>query len=157
VSSSPPACPLPKLTLCRSCISARRRRTRNLRPYPLTGWAQGNQQGYYGAQHQQPHQQPPQGYQPPPPSYQASQGFYGGPAAKDNAAPTSPYGAPPPGSPPFASGAGSSAYPYGAQQHGVALAEPLPAHYGAPHGGNDDFVYEAPPGPPPGKGDGVVR
>jgi len=42
---------------------------------------------------------------------------------------------------------------YGAQQGGIELQQPQ--HSYQPRGG--DPVYEAPQGPPPGKGDGIIR
>lgn len=46
--------------------------------------------------------------------------------------------------------------PYGGQQSGVELQPPQNAYHGGNARGGDN-VYEAPYGPPPGKGDGIVR
>jgi hypothetical protein len=45
---------------------------------------------------------------------------------------------------------GGGANHYGQQQNGVELQQPQPAY-----GGQN--TYQPPPGPPPGKGDGIVR
>lgn len=52
----------------------------------------------------------------------------------------------------FGSNAGYYGQPPYGQQQGVELQSPQPAH---PRGGDD--VYAPPSGPPPGKGDGIIR
>ena len=93
-----------------SCISARRRRRMGYQPYRGTGWAAGRPPPGHGAAtyNQQPYyasQQP--GYQPPPPTYGASQDYYGGRDVELQSPPQA-YGgynrenvySPPPGPPP---------------------------------------------------------
>ncbi|KAJ4346569.1 uncharacterized protein N0V89_010500 [Didymosphaeria variabile] len=76
-------------------------------------------------------------YQQPPPQYSAQPqgegGYYGGGANQGY------YG-------------NNGQTPYG-QANGVELQPPQQAHQA--RGGED--VYSPPPGPPPGKGDGIIR
>lgn len=44
---------------------------------------------------------------------------------------------------------------YGGQQNGIELQPPQNVY--APRGTGGEPVYEAPQGPPPGKGDGIIR
>ncbi|KAF1963451.1 hypothetical protein CC80DRAFT_486835 [Byssothecium circinans] len=116
--------------LC-SCITARRRRKAGRQPFYGTGWAA--RPGQYNAQ---PYYNDQQNYTQPPPQYSAqpgNNGYYGQIQGYYGNAP--PYGAP----------------PYG-QQNGVELQPPPATHN---RGGEAEF--QPPPGPPPGKGDGVIR
>jgi hypothetical protein len=123
-------CSLPLADNIGRCYNTRRRRQRGQSPMYGTGWMPGHK---------------PAGNQP---------GYYNNGAAA------------PPYSPPvdnqytgntFNSNEGyyGNAYNngYGAQQGGIELQQPQ--HSYQPRGG--DPVYEAPQGPPPGKGDGIIR
>lgn len=81
--------------------------------------------------------------------------------------PNQPYngGAAPPYSPPIGNQATGNTFNsnegyygghggYGGQQNGIELQQPQNAYQ--PQRGGEN-VYEAPSGPPPGKGDGIVR
>ncbi|KAI9720593.1 MAG: hypothetical protein M1812_002773 [Candelaria pacifica] len=126
--------------LC-SCITSRRRRRNGLTPYRGTGWAAGKtppghapatytgapQPGYGGEQY---NQAAPPMYSPPP----ANNGYYG----NNNAG----YGA------------NQSYFGGGQQQTGIELQQPQHAYQPASGG---DPVYQAPPGAPPAKNDGIIR
>jgi len=119
-----------------SCFNSRRRRRRGLAPMYGTGWMTGK-----------------------PPVGQQSSGYYT----------HEPYngGAAPPYSPPIGNQATGNTfnsnegyygnhggYGYGGQQGGIELQQPT-SSYQPQRGG--DPVYEAPQGPPPRKGDGIIR
>ncbi|KAK0108699.1 hypothetical protein ONS95_003490 [Cadophora gregata] len=133
------------LGLAFSCIRQRRRRRRGLAPMYGTGWMGGGKHnnnnnqahGQYGAWAN--NQQHAGGYQAPPPPYmgnqatgttfQSNDGYYG-------------HG---------------NSQGYG-QPGGIELQQPGASYQparGVGVGGQN--VYEAPMGPPPGKGDGVIR
>ncbi|KAG4423548.1 hypothetical protein IFR04_003371 [Cadophora malorum] len=127
------------LGLAFSCISQRRRRRRGLAPMYGTGWMGGKHNG--AQQHQQygnngawAHQQQG-GYQAPPPPYMGNQAT--GTTFQSN---DGYYG--------------HGNQGYGQQSGGIELQQPG-ASYQPQRGG--DNVYEAPMGPPPGKGDGIIR
>ena len=125
-----------------ACINARRRRRAGRNPYRGTGWLAGQTPpGHAPAQYtQSPYQQQQQaatsgGYQAPPPQYGGQQqdgGYYGQQQQQHQ---------------------GSNQGYYGGQQQGVELQSPEVAYQG--QAGQN--VYQPPSGPPPGKGDGVVR
>ncbi|KAL2060387.1 hypothetical protein VTL71DRAFT_9782 [Oculimacula yallundae] len=121
-------------------FSSRRRRRRGLAPMYGTGWMGGKP--HTGHQNQNNHtgnwgQQAPPQYQAPPPPYMGNQatgttfqshdGYYG---------------------------AGNQNNGYGQQSGGIELQAPG-ASYQPQRGG--DSVYSPPMGPPPGKGDGIIR
>jgi len=123
-----------------SCLNNRRRRRRGMTPMYGTGWFAGK---------------PPQGQH-----YGNSNIYY----------PNQPYngGAAPPYSPPIGNqptgntfnsnegyyGHHGGGHGYGGQQNGIELQQPQ-SSYQPQRGG--DPVYEAPMGPPPAKGDYIIR
>lgn len=120
-----------------SCLSARRRRKQGLTPFRGTGWAApGHGPVQYNpnatTQSTQPYYQtqPNSGWSQPAPAY-----------------------SPPPNNTYY--GNGENAGYYG-QQSGIEMqnqpSQPQTA-YQPPRGG--DYVYQPPPGPPPGKADGA--
>lgn len=117
-----------------SCLSARRRRKRGLKPFYGTGWVGNTPAGHgaatYNPQYQNQQQQPQYGNETQQaPAYGQNEGLYG----QNQANP------------------GSNQGYYGGQQTGATeLQQPPNAYRG------DDQVYSPPAGPPPGK-DGVVR
>jgi len=116
-----------------SCINARRRRRRGLPPRYGTGFLAGKPPvGHNGPQYNS-------GY------YQANTGPYQGPPA-------------PPYSPPvnnqYTGNTFNSNEGYYGQHSGIELQQPQ-SSYAPPRGG--DPVYDAPQGPPPKKGDGIIR
>jgi hypothetical protein len=114
-----------------------------------TGWA--SRPGA-GANTQQPHygnyNQPAPPYTPQGGSYNnnnnANKGYYGNNGQQ-------PYGQQPYGQQPY----GQQPYgqqPYG-QANGVELQQPQQSHFA----GRGQDEYAPPPGPPPTKGDGIIR
>ncbi|KAH7400476.1 chitin synthesis regulation, resistance to congo red-domain-containing protein [Cadophora sp. MPI-SDFR-AT-0126] len=122
------------LGLAFSCFSQRRRRRRGLAPMYGTGWMGGKhngQQQQYGNNGAWAHQQG--GYQAPPPPYMGNQAT--GTTFQSN----------------------DGYYGHGNNQgygQGIELQQPG-ASYQPQRGG--DNVYEPPMGPPPAKGDGIIR
>jgi len=118
------------LTLPR-CYNNRRRRRMGAQPMYGTGWIPGSKPPQYG-QHNQ--------------NYYPNQPYNGG-------APAPPYSAPPVGN----QNTGTTFNPndgyYGG--HNNIEMQPPQSTYQPQRGG--DPVYEAPMGPPPGKGDGIIR
>jgi hypothetical protein len=119
-----------------SCLSARRRRRVGATPYYGTGWVGRAPFGYGQAQYGQ--QQPPYG----------NQNQYQQQPYNSNQAP--PYS--PPQEQDFYGGQNQGYY--GGQQTGVELQQPQNTFQNQRGG---DSVYEPPAGPPPTKGDGIVR
>jgi hypothetical protein len=114
-----------------SCITARRRRSRNMAPYRGTGWAAGRPAGHGPAQYTGGAQPYYNNQQQPAPPYSAAsqQGYYGN--------------------------QGNQGYFGGGQQNGVELQQPQSSYQ--PQAGGDP-VYNPPAGPPPGKqNDGIIR
>jgi len=114
-----------------SCITARRRRSRNMAPYRGTGWAAGRPTGHGPAQYTGGAQPYYNNQQQPAPPYSAApqQGYYGN--------------------------QGNQGYFGGGQQNGVELQQPQSSYQ--PQAGGDP-VYNPPAGPPPGKQhDGIIR
>jgi len=117
-----------------SCITARRRRSRNMAPYRGTGWAAGRPAGHGPAQYTGGAQPYYNNQQEPAPAYstapqQGQQGYYGN--------------------------QGNQGYFGGGQQNGVELQQPQSSYQ--PQAGGDP-VYNPPAGPPPGKqNDGIIR
>ncbi|KAF9733298.1 hypothetical protein PMIN06_007500 [Paraphaeosphaeria minitans] len=114
-----------------SCLTARRRRKAGRQPFYGTGWASrpgGNAQPYYNNNN----------YSQPPPQYtpQPQQGSHYGTGVNQG----------------YYGNNGQQPYPYG-QANGVELQQPQQSHLA--RGGED--VYSPPPGPPPTKGDGIIR
>jgi len=127
------------LFLAFSCLTARRRRRQGQPPLRGTGWA-GNMYGGGGNQ--------PYG------------GGAGGTQYGNNQYGNNQYGqnnvqSPPVYSPPKTQYNGTENQGYfGGQQSGIELQAPGNS-YQPERGGNP--VYAAPEGPPPGKGDGIIR
>jgi len=119
-----------------ACLSARRRRRVGATPYYGTGWVGRAPFGYGQAQYGQ--QQPPYG----------NQNQYQQQPYNSNQAP--PYS--PPQEQDFYGGQNQGYY--GGQQTGVELQQPQNTFQNQRGG---DSVYEPPAGPPPTKGDGIVR
>ncbi|KAF2012364.1 hypothetical protein BU24DRAFT_426244 [Aaosphaeria arxii CBS 175.79] len=117
--------------LC-SCITARRRRKAGRQPFYGTGWAA---RPYNGTNNAQPYYNNQYNQnQPAPPYSQQPQnnGYYG---ANQGYYGQQQYGQ----------------QPYG-QQNGVELQQPQ-----ATYNRGGDNEYAPPAGPPPGKGDGIIR
>jgi len=126
-----------------SCFNSRRRRRRGLQPMYGTGWmANKPQQGQYGnTQNYYPNQPYNNGPHAPAPPYSpgpignqqtgntfnSNDGYYGAPHGQ-----------------------------YGGEQPGFELQQPQNS-YQPPRGVGGSNVYEAPMGPPPGKGDHIIR
>ncbi|KAF2797717.1 hypothetical protein K505DRAFT_322390 [Melanomma pulvis-pyrius CBS 109.77] len=110
-----------------SCLTARRRRKAGRQPFYGTGWAARPGQG------------------------QNAQPYYNNQYNQPNH-PAPPYSAQPNQTPYGANQGYYGQQPYGQQQQGVELQSPQPTYA---RGGDD--VYAPPAGPPPGKGDGIVR
>jgi len=122
------------LFLAFSCLTARRRRRQGQTPYRGTGWA-GNM---YGGGYNQP--------------YGGNQ-QYGNNQYAANDVQSPPVYSPPPKNQYNAPGNATQGY-FGGQQSGIELQAPGNS-YQPERGGNP--VYAAPEGPPPGKGDGIIR
>lgn len=125
-------------------MSARRRRRQGLQPYRFTGWSgQNNYQS--GAA--------PTQYNPPVQPYGNNQSYYNN---NNNVTPAN--NAPPSYAPPkegnyYGNGGANQGY-FGGQQSGIELQQPGNSYQPQREGEN---VYSAPEGPPPGKGDGIIR
>jgi len=128
------------LFLAFSCLTARRRRRQGLSPYRGTGWA-GNMYG--GGYNNQPYGGNQYG------NNQYGNNQYG--ANNDTQSP--PVYSPPPKNQYPAQGGANQGY-FGGQQSGIELQAPGNS-YQPQSGGNP--VYAAPEGPPPGKGDRIIR
>jgi hypothetical protein len=115
----------------RSCITARRRRKAGRQPFYGTGWAA--RPGANGTTNTAA------------PYYNNNNGGY-------NSAPAPPYDASQTTSNAgyYNNNTGGANAGYYGQQNGVELQQPS-----ATYGGQN--AYQPPPGPPPGKGDGIVR
>jgi len=127
-----------------SCLSARRRKRQGLQPYRMTGWAHQGQTNNTQSQYQPPVQ--PYGNNNP--------NYYNN--NSNNAAGT-PNNAPPTYEPPkegnyYGNGGANQGY-FGGQQSGIELQQPNNSYQ--PRGAEN--VYSAPDGPPPAKGDGIIR
>jgi len=129
------------LALMFSCYNTRRRRRQGLAPMYGTGWMGGKPgQGYYGNNNNNNQ------------NYYPNQPYNGGQAA--------PAYSPPVGNHPTGNTFNSNDGYYGrhdqynGQQSGIELQTPQNS-YQPQRGG--DSVYEPPTGPPPGKGDGIIR
>ncbi|MCJ1397698.1 hypothetical protein MMC11_000894 [Xylographa trunciseda] len=129
-----------------SCLSARRRKRQGLQPYRMTGWAH---QGYLNNNQNQ--------YQPPVQPYgNNNPNYYNNNAGTPNNAPPT-YEPPKQGSY-YGNGntngtAGANQSYFGGQQSGIELQQPNNSYQ--PRGGENE--YSAPDGPPPAKGDGIIR
>ncbi|KAJ4375324.1 hypothetical protein N0V83_002410 [Neocucurbitaria cava] len=110
-----------------SCITARRRRKAGRQPFYGTGWA--SRPGQHG--NAQPYY---------------NNNTYGNHTNAQPAPPYSANAAPNNTNQGYYGGGGANQSYYG-QQNGVELQSPQPAYGG----------YAPPPGPPPAKGDGIVR
>ena len=113
-------------------------------PYRGTGWAGGRvPAGHAPAQYTGAQPQYAGAPQPAPPysptnNQGAAQGYYG-----NNQGNQGYYG----------NNQGNQGY-FGGQQNGIELQQPNNTYQ--PYGAGE-AVYSPPPGPPPGKGDGIVR
>ncbi|MCJ1406079.1 hypothetical protein MMC19_000144 [Ptychographa xylographoides] len=128
-----------------SCITARRRRKQGVQPYRFTGWAGGN----HGTPQYNPNYNEQSNYNPPVQPYGNNQ---------YNATP-SPMVNPPNYTPPkegnyYGNGAGGNQGYFGGQSNGIELQQPNNTYQPARGGDNG---YSAPEGPPPPRGDGIIR
>ncbi|MCJ1413748.1 hypothetical protein MMC32_000072 [Xylographa parallela] len=123
-----------------SCLSARRRKRQGLQPYRMTGWAHQGQTNTTQSQYQPPVQ--PYGNNNP--------NYYNNNAGTPNNAPPT-YEPPKEGN--YYGNTGANQGYFGGQQSGVELQQPNSSYQ--PRGAEN--VYSAPEGPPPAKGDGIIR
>jgi len=114
-----------------SCFNTRRRRRRGQPPMYGTGWMPGHKPGNNQSGYNNGGAAPPYSPQPQVENQYTGNTFNSNDGYYGNA---------------YNNG-------YGGQQGGIELQQPQ--HSYQPRGGEP--VYEAPLGPPPGKGDGIIR
>ncbi|CAF9907218.1 MAG: hypothetical protein HETSPECPRED_007073 [Heterodermia speciosa] len=131
-------------------MSARRRRRQGMNPYRGTGWAAGRvppghaPAQYTGAQPYYAGNQYNQGQNQAAPPYSPTNNQGGADGYYANNQGNQGY---------YGNNQAGQGY-FGGQQNGVELQQPN-SSYQPQRGG--DPVYSPPAGPPPGKGDGIVR